>query len=235
MAENLLNYTEVDPNSKLTVTSSKVTANDLDRDEDAYVYKDFGADYFDDIDCDFEIYADDTNDSGANFHVGFSNTVDDRQGWGNDVFSVYFNSTNGSGGWELRLVADTYGTPNAYTASEDTLYYCTLQRAAGSDAVYLYIYSDAPRETLIDTLTVSSVGISTKFRYFFAACSRNTSTASKNFDGYIQNINLHLGPQPSIVGSVFGIPAPAIGLYDTRYKLRAKNRDTALTTRARNL
>lgn len=41
-------------------------------------------------------------------------------------------------------------------------------------------------------------------------------------------------PAPSIVGMVVGVGTPSIGLYDTRFKLRARNRDTALTTRVRN-
>jgi hypothetical protein len=40
-------------------------------------------------------------------------------------------------------------------------------------------------------------------------------------------------PSPSILGSVLTLFTPSVGLYDTRYKLRAKNRDTALTTKVR--
>jgi hypothetical protein len=45
---------------------------------------------------------------------------------------------------------------------------------------------------------------------------------------------LHIA-HPTIVGNILAVTAaPSIGLYDTRYKLRAGQRDTALTTRVRN-
>ncbi len=45
--ENFTTYTEVDPNSRITKTSTKVTWAALDRNETAYVYKDKGVDFFD--------------------------------------------------------------------------------------------------------------------------------------------------------------------------------------------
>jgi len=39
---------------------------------------------------------------------------------------------------------------------------------------------------------------------------------------------------PNIVRSILSIIAPSVEVYDTRFKLRARNRDTALTTRVRN-
>ena len=45
--ENFTTFIETDPNSRIAVTSSKVTWTSLSRNEDAYVYKDKGEDYFD--------------------------------------------------------------------------------------------------------------------------------------------------------------------------------------------
>ena len=39
---------------------------------------------------------------------------------------------------------------------------------------------------------------------------------------------------PSIVSNILSLFAPSVETYDTRFKLRARNRDTALTTRVRN-
>jgi len=44
--QDLTSYTEVDPNSRIAVTANRVTATNLTRNEDAYVYKDMGIDYF---------------------------------------------------------------------------------------------------------------------------------------------------------------------------------------------
>ena len=48
--EDFTTYTEVDPNSRITVSSTKVTWASVQRDEDAYVYKDKGVNYFDEND-----------------------------------------------------------------------------------------------------------------------------------------------------------------------------------------
>src|SRR3972149_712527 len=44
--ENFTTYTEVDPNSRITVTSTKVSAAGLKRNESAYVYSDKGVNHF---------------------------------------------------------------------------------------------------------------------------------------------------------------------------------------------
>lgn len=116
----------------------------------------------------------------------------------------------------------------------------------GDRTVSLYIDS-----VLIDTLDFGAVTSA----FYFDEIGR--SGGVKSWDGLMDEVSvwnkalsqdeidwLHnngsgreyseLGPSPSIVGLVGGIMVPTIGLYDTRFKLRASNRDTALTTRVRN-
>jgi hypothetical protein len=204
---------------------------DLDRDEDAYLYKNFGENYFNQIDTDFEGRMNSGNVEIARGAFGFTvDTVDDSTGWGsNDIEVVLYK---GSVFYIYLWVGSSYDYFSG--ASEDTTYYFTLQREADSDTVYLYIYSNEARGTLVDTLSMSGVGTNTKFRYFYAITSYNDSASNKEWDGYFQNIDLKLGPAPSVIGSTLGLFAPSIGLYDVRYKLRARQRDTALTTRVRN-
>ena len=45
--EDFTTYTEVDTAGRLTVTSDTITIENLDRDEDSYIYADKGADFFD--------------------------------------------------------------------------------------------------------------------------------------------------------------------------------------------
>jgi hypothetical protein len=47
-------------------------------------------------------------------------------------------------------------------------------------------------------------------------------------------VEYDLFPSPDILESTLGLFTPTIGLYDVRYKLRSRQRDTALTTRVRN-
>lgn len=186
--ETLTNYTEVDPNSKLTVTSTRVTAEDLDRDEDAYLYFDFGAGYFNDIDFDFTINGADTSVAGGRGTAGLTaSTVNDVSAWGaNDIEVILVqDAVNYLIRLRIDATTDTY-SPGVASGT----WYVTLQRASGSDDVYLYIYSDETRETLVDTLTVSGAGVATTYRYFYAMASFNDATAGANFDGYFENFNL---------------------------------------------
>jgi len=226
--QDLTTYEEVDPNSKLTVTSSKVTAANMDKDEDCYVYKDFGPAYFDEIDSEFECRVESSSSPTCASSLGFANTVDDRSGW-----STHLNVQCQQVAGTPRIYLFSPTDDDFYNCSADTTYYCTLQRAAGNDGATLYIYSDASRETLVDTLTVTGCSTS-KYQYFYAIASSGSGTGNNNFDGFYQNIDLNLGPAPSAVGSTLGLLAPAVGLYDVRYKLRSRRRDTALTTRVRN-
>ena len=44
--ENFTEYTEVDPNARISVTKTRVTWTAITRQEEAYVYIDKGVDYF---------------------------------------------------------------------------------------------------------------------------------------------------------------------------------------------
>ena len=92
--ENFTTYTEVDPNNKLTVTSTKITAVDLDRDEDAYVYKDFGANNFSRLDVDFEWRIESTSVNTCAMSIGFTAaTLDDSNNWAVNDFRLSLSAT----------------------------------------------------------------------------------------------------------------------------------------------
>jgi hypothetical protein len=181
MAEDLTGYTEVDPNSHISKTSSRVTAADLDQDESAYLYKDFGANYFDGIDLKFAFHEISTSDAAFNIDVGFANTVNSNDAWTSPL-DIYINLYSGSISIGL-YNGDDYD--ESIDLNEDTTYYLWLTRAAGSDTATLKIYSDSGFTTLLDTLTLSGFG-TTKWRYFYPITSYNNSTSNKNFDGYLE-------------------------------------------------
>jgi hypothetical protein len=181
MAENLTTYTEVDPNSHLSATSARATAANVTSGEDAYFYKDFGADYFDKISLMFKLYIGSTTDEDGGVSVGFANNVDDSANW---TTKLRIGMGRSSGIFVALHTATDSDT--SISLSSNTPYYCTLERLAGSNTATLYIYSDSARASLVDTLTVTGVGTS-KFRYFYPLASYNFGESGPDFDGYTEN------------------------------------------------
>lgn len=189
--EDFSTYTEVDPNSKIAVGTRRVTAADVDRDEDVYLYKDFGADYFDGLALSFTLLVNATSTpaggSAAAGGIALSNTIDDLSGHGTtDINVVIAEETSG---FKIFLERGPGTAVDSYLGSADTVYYCTLTRAAGNDTATLRIYSDSARTILLDTLTVSGYGAS-KWRYCYAFVNWNNGQAGADFDGYSQDLEL---------------------------------------------
>ena len=183
--QDLTTYIEVDPQEELTVTATTITAVDLDTAWDAYVYKDFGADYFDALNIDFDMFIWNTSVEDGGAYVSLANVIDDYLGFGATAVSA--NIIEGSADAKyifLKRGADV--ASDGYEAVGNTWYYCTLSRTAGADSVALKIYSDIGRTTLLDTLTLSGFGTA-KWRYFYAIVNRNVGSTGKAFDGVIAN------------------------------------------------
>lgn len=192
--ENLTTYTEVDANNKLIVIASKATGENVGRDEDVYLYKDFGADNLNGLSITFELYVAATSvpTSGpsiaATGGMGLSNAVDDVSGWAATDINVMIGEE--VSGFKIWLERGPGSESDVYVGAADTIYYCLLERATDSDTATLKIYSDAARTNLLDTLTISGVGTTTKWRYMYGFVNWNGGYANIEFDGYIQNIEL---------------------------------------------
>ena len=166
MAEDFTTYTEVDTGGYLTVTSSKVAAANVVATTDAYVYKDYGADNFDALDLDYEFQVT-SSSTGSNQYIilGISNTVDDWSGWGAGFYSG--GVLNSGANSELAVLAVIGGTSDTSTdISTSTVYYCTITRSAGGDAITTDVYTDSGRTSLLVTLSASGLS-TTKFRYSY--------------------------------------------------------------------
>lgn len=195
--ENLLTYTEVDPNAKLTVISSRVTLASLLRNEDAYVYKDFGADYFNgDFQIDFDIPALPTGTSGGDFLVAsMANGIDDWigligtsiDGLAAEIYrtaggQIYFNIAEIKDGIEYTSSQEA-GLPGYFRFKRD-------ESVGTYGTAYLYSYTDAAR-TQQQALVTLPLHKKMDLRYLYAVQSRNSgSTAS--ISGYMENLNLGL-------------------------------------------
>ena len=187
--EDFTTYTEVDPNAKLTVTSSKADGVNVDKDEDVYLYDDKGVDRYNKIDIDFEVYISSASLGGALAGMGMSITaVSTVQNFGATDISVLQRET-GAGAHRIALRrGNNVANDEFTTGAADTLYYCTLARAKGSDTVTVKIYSDSNRTTLLDTLSVSGFGTGTRYRYLYGFVNRNEPQSGDDFDGYVQNM-----------------------------------------------
>lgn len=184
--ENLTTYTQVDPFDYIATTTTRCTVSNMTRNVAAYCYCDKGADFFNALGIKFTICL--TGYTGTNpAYVPFAlaNVVGPRSAFGTTDMYVMFYRTS-SVEYRLRLIRGIYGDEDYYVMTMNTIYYCTLERAAGADTVYLKIYSNPERTSLLDTLSVSGFG-TTKWRYIYAANSLDT-TASGTFSGYTENI-----------------------------------------------
>ena len=193
MAEDLSTYTEVDPNSHISATSSRMTGTTINRNETAYAYYDKGADYFDALDIDFDIFISNLDQNDVLGVLGITNTLSHLGGLGKSDIRVVFY---GSGAFKtLNLNANTGDTMNI---SLNTTYYCTLERVAGNATVNLKVYSDSGRANLLDTLTVSLETASTKHRYIFGISSQYTNN-NYAASGYVENVVINAVSSQSVI------------------------------------
>lgn len=204
VSEDLTTYTEVDGNNRISVDATTANVTALTKDEDAYVYKDFGASYFDaSFSIDFEFTATRTGDWGVGTFAmaGLANTVDDwRQievASGNELMVVYRPSLVASYYWML-LIENDGGTEysdstDASLLSYSTKYYYTFVRddnAGSYGEIYLYIYSDAGRTTLLDTLTVALHSSKKDYRYLYAVQSADNNESGVTGTGQVANLEV---------------------------------------------
>jgi len=177
-----ISYTEVDPNSHFTFNASTVTISGLTKNEDAYLYKDYGVDYFDALDEDFTLNLGSTSDAScAAIACAFTNTIEDLSGLASTDVSVRtsMDADKKVYIWLSRGPNTTYVSLADPVIVDDTTYYCTLRREAGSDTVYLDVFSDSGRTTHVTGSPINTTGFGTaKWRYHFALMTRNQAAAA---------------------------------------------------------
>ena len=169
----------------------KAIATNISRNEDAYLYKDFGADHFNDFEILFTAKWTAASTYGIVCLVGLSNQIDDAYHWDDTGCYVMFHHNSGTD-YRLRLQRGGNVAYDYYACSMNTVYYLKLKREANSDTINLYIYSDPERTNLLDTLTVSGYGENTKYRYLYAMSSFN-SGADETASGYVCDVNIQEG------------------------------------------
>jgi hypothetical protein len=196
--EDFTTYTEEDPNNRITVETSKVTFTNLTRAEAAYVYKDKGVDHFN---GDFEhlLTVNSISSSGEypfTSFWGLSNDIgaynvlaEAGKSW--IIIDIYHNPVNPrieireSDGGTVYYEITSYYSPN-------TPYYLKIKRdeSVGTyGTLYCYIYSDAARTTLIDTLEMALHTSKKDYRYIYAVQSMGLA-GDPYMSGYSENLDL---------------------------------------------
>lgn len=175
--EDYTTFTEVDPNSHLTVTAHHLDF-DAYENEDCYLYKDYGADFFGDFTHKVDVKGsafDQDWDWGYCWML--SNDIDDGGGLleaKKTAVSVCLVRVAGTTGLFLIEYYNgwTYGDDDYYPITENTWYYLTITKTG--TALTCKIYSDSARTILLDTLS-RTLQADHKFRYLFGCNNYNTS------------------------------------------------------------
>jgi len=181
--EDFLTYGEVDPYAHIVRTMNHIEFRAF-RDEDAYVYKDKGADYFGSnwvIKVDLKLSG--HFDNGLVNFFALANVVDDWKGisssGGYELCAYAYYNTHQSAQCYQIGVNEAYNyTENsvyfpytAYNVQVNTWYYCTIERAGL--VLSMKIYSDSARTNLLQTLSLTLHSGHGNHRYVYAAQSYN--------------------------------------------------------------
>lgn len=186
-AEDFITYTEFDANNKLTVTATTATGVNVDTNEDVYLYYDYGANNFDGLNIDFEIFISSQSLNNSNGGVAVSNVIDDFSGFAATDLSVL--GQRQAGPYAIVLQRGFGAAADSFVAAADTSYYCTIYRAAGNDNAFVRIYTDPARTVLVDTLTVNGFGAA-KWQYAYGFVNFNSGVGGEDWDGYVRNLDL---------------------------------------------
>lgn len=202
--EDLTTWLEADPNGRLTVISSKVTAASYQAaDTGTRVSIDIGTNQINALDIDFTVYWSSVSGDAPGPAV-FSVVADLNDYYtsaGADDINIVLYKRTVSPSYLLSMrrgTGDWGADEDSYGMSLFTAYYCTLSRSAGSSTINLYIYSNSARTVLVDTLSISLASASTKYRYF-AICNSSGASDSDSFGYYVETVDLN-GYAPVVVG-----------------------------------
>ncbi len=212
--EDFGTYTEVDPNSRITVATRRVAWTDLARNESAYVYFDKTADFFDgDFVHEITVNITSGDQSSSLFSALWmlANSVasyDDIRTNGQALALAFFYSGSTP---TLRLIEsenNSHPESSTFTITLGTPYYLKIVRdesAGANGTLYCYIYTDAARTTLTATLS-RTLTVNRDFRYIYSIASYNTSNANKH-TGYTENLEIFTSLSTALKVTTLGTSA----------------------------
>lgn len=159
--EDFTTYTPVDAETNYTIATNKLTITDMHTEHtEAYLYKDFGAEYFsEDFEIRFEFcvtdceHGQDTSDMFG--IIGVCNTLGVRDDWDAGPW-VNWRPGVDLGTINLHCGDDSWSSSYMiFNAAPGTIFYCTLKRISAvaplDCEVELTVYSDAERTIPMNT------------------------------------------------------------------------------------
>lgn len=182
-------FTEgADPNNDITLSGKKCDFDTMQQSVAAWAYSDYGASHFDDFTIEFEAEITNSDTSGQAMLCCVTNTPGSKQDQfdvGDGLWVAIYNS---SGNLTIEIVDWVTTNVESWAPGGTTmaLRYFTFWRVGSN--LYLNIYSDATRETLVHSFTGIACTTNAK-RYLECVGSRET-TGSATITGYTQNFNI---------------------------------------------
>ena len=191
--EDFTTYSETDPTSKITVTSTKVDVAAIPEEDDAFVVDDKGVGHFDgDFEHLTEFYLNSSTTNGISalmWQLANSATMVSTGGGPHQFVRAYDDSTP-------QACAGDATAQDCVNWNTDTLYYCIVERdeSIGTyGTLYCYFYTDSGRTTLAFTSTQTLAVAKYDWRYIYAFSNYGNSVGSYVWTGYSQNFDLQEG------------------------------------------
>lgn len=195
VAENFLLSTEVDPNSRFSQTSPRVTWADLSKEEVAYVYLDKGVGFFD---ASFihtfhvNITAADAGSSTMSAIWMVSNDLAEVVTQ-TDALTLQFTLPGAGPRFFLQeLVGDSPSSSAVFDLTLATDYYMTVSRdeeTGANGTLTCKIFTNAERSGSPDATLSVTLNANVDFQYVFPIASHDSSLAKKH-SGFHENLDL---------------------------------------------
>lgn len=215
--EDYRTYTEVDPGNDIAVAENEITLTNVNtRGSTSYVYKDFGAAYFNgDFTHRFKFRVSFMNGIAFPLIWGLGNEIDHYASIAGDFLSVHLYRNGGNRYIRGRIVengaaADVTG--NVYEILLNTEYFLTIERDDDGGAnstgrltarLYTTDYYLEPGAVEVHTFTLdSSAGEQNDFQYLYAFNTYNDGAGAKVVSGWMQDLDLSPAPPAGPSGQV---------------------------------
>lgn len=217
--EDFTTWTEVDAGGKITVDSAtKVSWTLLDNYDTAYLYKDYGTDYFTSFTHDIDLRFSYIEDTAAplRVHMGYSSTAGTYEGI-RFVSPSFFITIREEGANDAKIVviesdgvSSAVSTQGTYIMQHNTYYYLRIKKTSSN--ITCYIYSDSDRTTLLDTITHTLIYTNSNYSHMLVPTSQGASAgATGDSTGYLENLNLNPSVDEDEPASVSAIVSTFFG------------------------
>ncbi|GAI67769.1 unnamed protein product [marine sediment metagenome] len=198
MIEDFTTYEKYDPNSRIEVTPSRVTWTDLQLNEDARVSFDKGEAHFN---GDFEhlltVKMTGGTSDAKSFCWALTNVVDDmysiRIGGGSYLGLFFYKSPTATHELYLEECDNGERHQSNFVGALNTVYYLKIVRDESFGTygkLSCFIYSDAARTNLLNTIYMSLRTSKKDFQHIFGVNSYNAAVGGYQTSGYSENLDL---------------------------------------------